>query len=299
MPLVNTTEMFSKAYNNKYAIGAFNIHNMEIVQGVILACKELKSPVIMQVSERSRNYASHTFIVKMIESAVIESNLPIALHLDNGTSFEICKSCIDCGFTSVMIDGSKLSYEDNIALTKKVVDYARPRNVSVEGKIGLNDNEEYTDARMACDFIEKTDIDSIAINIGNVYGINKTENGNNELRLDILRSLKRQLGNIPMVLHGGSSIYQENIETFRKYGGIISDVSGYSEEVLRDAVSMGICKINFDSDLRIAYSSAIRKYLAENPKDYDPINYSAYARDAVKRIAMRKINNILGCKDIV
>lgn len=299
MPIVNTLEMFSKAYHNKYAIGAFNVSNMEIIQGVTSACKELKSPVILQVSAKSRVYAGHTFLVKMAEASVIENNLPIALHLDNSTSFELCKSCIDCGFTSVMIDGSSLSYEDNVELTKKVVDYANPRNVSVEGKLGLYEGEEYTNVRIACDFIEKTKINSIAVDIGNINGINKLKNGNYELRIDILRSLKRQLNDMPMVLHGGSSIYDEEVDEFKKYGGKISDTYGYDEDILKEAVQSGICKINFNSDLQIAYTTAIRKYLFENPNDYNPENYLSFARDAVKKIVARKINNILGSNNIV
>lgn len=299
MPIVNTIEMFSKAYSNKYAIGAFNINNMEIVQGVTAACRELKAPVILQVSANSRIYVGHTFIVKLAEAAVIENNLPIALHLDNGNSFEICKECIDCGFTSVMIDGSSLSYEENIRLTKKVVDYAKPRNISVEGRVGKGKDGKYTDARTACDFIEKTGIDSIAVDIGNCYGINKADDEEAELRIDILRSLRRQLNDTPMVLHGGSTIYEDDVEAIKKYGGVISDTCGYSEDMLKQAVSLGICKINFDSDLRMGYTAAIRKYLSEQPQDYDPRNYLMTAREAVKKIAIRKINNILGCGGII
>ena len=308
MPLVTTTEMFKKAYEGGYAIGAFNVNNMEIVQGITEAAESLKAPVILQVSAGARKYANHTYLTKLVEAAVIESpNIPIALHLDHGADFEICKSCIDGGFTSVMIDGSHHSFEDNITLTKKVVEYAHSKGVTVEGELGqlagieddVNvsaENASYTRPEEVEEFVSKTGVDSLAIAIGTSHGAFKFKPGTKpQLRFDILEEVSRRLPGFPIVLHGASSVPQEYVQEINKYGGNMADAIGIPEDMLRKAATMSVCKINIDSDIRMAMTAAIRKYMAENPGHFDPRQYLTPARDAVRSTVAHKIENVLGC----
>lgn len=307
MPLVNTKEMFKKAYDRGYAIGAFNVNNMEIVQGITEACKELNSPVILQVSSGARKYANHTYLKKLVEAAIEETGLPIALHLDHGDSFELCKSCIDGGFSSVMIDGSHLEYEENIALAKKVADYAHERNVTVEAELGrlagveddVNVSAEdasYTNPAQVQDFVERTGVDSLAIAIGTSHGAYKFKPGQKpQLRFDILKEVEKRLPGFPIVLHGASSVMPEFVEMINNNGGKMPDAIGIPEEMLREAASMAVCKINVDSDLRLAMTGTIRKYLAENPSHFDPRQYLSPARAAIKELVKHKINTVLGC----
>ena len=307
MPLVNTKEMFAKAYEGGYAIGAFNVNNMEIIQGITEAAKELNAPVILQVSAGARKYANHTYLTKLVEAAIIETDLPIALHLDHGDSFELCKACIDGGFSSVMIDGSHYSYEENVALTKKVVDYAHKYNVTVEGELGrlagiedaVNVSAEdscYTNPAEVQDFVERTGVDSLAIAIGTSHGAYKFKPGQKpQLRFDILQEVSERLPGFPIVLHGASSVIPEFVEIINQYGGKMPDAVGIPEEMLRKAATMAVCKINIDSDLRLAMTAAIRKYMAENPSHFDPRQYLAPARAAIKGMVAHKIVDVLGC----
>lgn len=305
MPLVSTKEMFKKAYQEGYAIGAFNVNNMEIIQGITEAAKEEKSPLILQVSSGARKYANHTYLMKLVEAAITETNLPICLHLDHGDSFELCKSCIDGGFTSVMIDGSHLSFEENIELTRKVVEYAHPRNVTVEAEIGrlagvedeIKVNAEqalYTDPAEAEEFVAKTNVDSLAIAIGTSHGAYKFK-GEAKLRFDILEEVGRRLPNFPIVLHGASSVLPEYVDIINKFGGKMPGAKGVPEEMLRKAANMAVCKINIDSDLRLAMTAMVRKNLAEEPENFDPRKYLAPAREAIKQVVRHKLINVLGC----
>ncbi len=306
MPLVNTKEMFKKAYEGGYAIGAFNVNNMEIVQGIIAACKELNSPVILQVSGGARKYAHHAYLYNMVKAAEEESGLPIALHLDHGNSFELCKDCIDGGFTSVMIDGSHLPYEENVALTKKVVDYAHAHGVTVEGELGqlagiedeVNvsaENASYTDPDQVQDFVTRTGVDSLAIAIGTSHGAFKFKPGQKpQLRFDILQEVMDRLPGFPIVLHGASSVMPEYVAQINEFGGQMADAIGIPEDMLRQAASMAVCKINVDSDLRLALTAGIRKHLAENPGHFDPRQYLADGRDNIAEVVRHKIRNVLG-----
>ena len=306
MPLVNTKEMFKKAYEGKYAIGAFNVNNMEIVQGITRACKDLNSPFILQVSAGARKYASHNYLTKLVEAAVLETPQPIALHLDHGDSFELCKSCIDGGFTSVMIDGSHLSYEENVALSKKVVEYAHPRNVKVEAELGrlagieddvnVNDKDaSYTNPAQVEDFVTRTGVDSLAIAIGTSHGAYKFKPGQKpQLRFDILEEVEKRLPNFPIVLHGASSVIPEFVHMINEHGGKMPDAIGIPEDMLRKAAQMAVCKINIDSDLRLAMTATIRKHFDENPSHFDPRQYLAPAREAIYEMVSRKITNVLG-----
>lgn len=306
MSLVNTKEMLKKAYKENYAVGAFNVNNMEIVQGITKACQELKSPVILQVSAGARRYASHTYLMKLVEAAVQETSVPIALHLDHGDSFELCKSCIDGGFTSVMIDGSSLNYEENIELAKRVVDYAHPRKVTVEAELGRlagiedevdvsSEKAYYTDPAQVEDFVERTGVDSLAIAIGTSHGAYKFKPGQNpQLRFDILNEIEKRLPNFPIVLHGASSVIPEFVDMINKNGGKMPDAIGIPEEMLREAAKMAVCKINIDSDLRLAMTGTIRKYLNENPSHFDPRQYLKPAREAIYNMVSHKINNVFG-----
>ncbi len=306
MPLVNTKDMLKKAYEGNYAIGAFNVNNMEIVQGITKACKELNSPAILQVSAGARKYANHTYLTKLVEAAVIETPVPLALHLDHGDSFELCKSCIDGGFTSVMIDGSHLDYEDNIALAKKVAEYAHPRGVEVEAELGrlagieddVNvslDKASYTDPAQVEDFVERTGVDSLAIAIGTSHGAYKFKPGQKpQLRFDILKEVEKRLPGFPIVLHGASSVIPEFVEMINANGGQMPDAIGIPEEMLREAAKMAVCKINIDSDLRLAMTGTIRKYLNENPSHFDPRQYLSPAREAIYKIVSHKISTVLG-----
>lgn len=307
MPLVSTKEMFQKAYEGGYAIGAFNVNNMEIIQGITEAAKEVNSPLILQVSAGARKYAKHVYLMKLIEAAVEDTGLPIAVHLDHGDDFEVCKSCIDGGFTSVMIDGSKHSFEDNIALTKQVVDYAHARGVVVEGELGklagieddVNVSDEdasYTDPAQVEEFVTKTGVDSLAIAIGTSHGAFKFK-GEPRLRFDILEEIQKRLPNYPIVLHGASSVIPEYVEMINKFGGNMPGAQGVPEEMLRHAAKLAVCKINIDSDLRLAMTGSIRKYFAENPSHFDPRQYLTPARAAIKELVKNKIINVLGCND--
>ncbi len=307
MPLVNTKEMFKAAYEGGYAIGAFNVNNMEIIQGIVEAGKKLNAPLILQVSKGARAYANHTYLVKLVEAAVEESGLPIALHLDHGPDFETCKSCIDGGFTSVMIDGSHLPYEENVALTKKVVDYAHERGVTVEGELGqlagieddVNVSAEdasYTNPDQVYDFVTRTGVDSLAIAIGTSHGAFKFKPGQKpQLRFDILEEVSKRLPGFPIVLHGASSVIPEFVEMINNYGGEMPDAIGIPEEMLRQSAQMAVCKINIDSDLRLAMTAAVRKHLVENPNHFDPRQYLKPAREAIQGMVEHKINTVLGC----
>lgn len=307
MPLVTTTKMFKDAYEGGYAVGAFNVNNMEIIQGIVAAGKKLNAPLILQVSKGARAYANHLYLVKLVEAAVEESGLPIALHLDHGPDFETCKACIDGGFTSVMIDGSSLPYEENVALTKKVVDYAHAHDVVVEGELGqlagvedeVNVNAEdasYTNPDQVEDFVKRTGVDSLAIAIGTSHGAYKFKPGQKpQLRFDILEEVSKRLPGFPIVLHGASSVIPEFVEEINKYGGNMPDAIGIPEDMLRQAATMAVCKINIDSDLRLAMTAAIRKHFVEHPSDFDPRQYLRPARDAIEGMVEHKINTVLGC----
>lgn len=307
MPLVTTTKMFKDAYEGGYAVGAFNVNNMEIIQGIVAAGKKLNAPLILQVSKGARAYANHLYLVKLVEAAVEESGLPIALHLDHGPDFETCKACIDGGFTSVMIDGSSLPYEENVALTKKVVDYAHAHGVVVEGELGqlagvedevkVNaEDASYTNPDQVEDFVKRTGVDSLAIAIGTSHGAYKFKPGQKpQLRFDILEEVSKRLPGFPIVLHGASSVIPEFVEEINKYGGNMPDAIGIPEDMLRQAATMAVCKINIDSDLRLAMTAAIRKHFVEHPSDFDPRQYLRPARDAIEGMVEHKINTVLGC----
>ena len=307
MPLVTTTKMFKDAYEGGYAVGAFNVNNMEIIQGIVAAGKKLNAPLILQFSKGARAYANHLYLVKLVEAAVEESGLPIALHLDHGPDFETCKACIDGGFTSVMIDGSSLPYEENVALTKKVVDYAHAHGVVVEGELGqlagvedeVNVNAEdasYTNPDQVEDFVKRTGVDSLAIAIGTSHGAYKFKPGQKpQLRFDILEEVSKRLPGFPIVLHGASSVIPEFVEEINKYGGSMPDAIGIPEDMLRQAATMAVCKINIDSDLRLAMTAAIRKHFVEHPSDFDPRQYLKPAREAIEGMVEHKINTVLGC----
>ena len=307
MPFVTSTEMFKKAYEGGYAIGAFNVNNMEIIQGITEAAKEQNAPLILQVSSGARKYANHTYLLKLVEAAIIETDLPICLHLDHGDTFELCKSCIDGGFTSVMIDGSHHAYEDNVALTKKVVEYAHDHGVVVEGELGRLEGVEddvkvaagegsYTDPDQVQDFVSRTGVDSLAIAIGTSHGAYTFKPGTKpQLRFDILEEVEKRLPGFPIVLHGASSVIPEFVEMINTYGGKMPDAIGVPEDMLRKAASMAVCKINIDSDLRLAMTGTIRKYFAEHPDHFDPRQYLKPARQAIKDMVTHKIVNVLGC----
>ena len=318
MPLVTTTEMFKKAYDGGYAVGAFNVNNMEIVQGITEACQELKAPVVLQVSKGARAYANHNYLVKMVQAAVENCpEIPIALHLDHGDSFEICKSCIDGGFTSVMIDASSKPFEENIALTKQVVEYAHAHGVVVEAELGtlagVEDEvvveagqESYTHPEEVEEFVSRTGCDSLAIAIGTSHGAYKftaAQCTRNEegilvpppLRFDVLEECIKRLPGFPIVLHGSSSVPQEFVKMVNQYGGNMPDAIGIPEDQLRKAAKLAVCKINIDSDIRLAMTATIRKHFAEHPADFDPRQYLKPARQAVKDMVTHKLINVLGC----
>lgn len=310
MPLVTTTEMFKKAYEGGYAIGAFNVNNMEIVQGITEACREVNSPVILQVSKGARAYANHNYLMKLVEAALLEfPELPIALHLDHGPDFETCKACIDGGFTSVMIDGSSLPFEENIKLSKQVVDYAHAHGVVVEAELGTLEGIEddviveagrgsYTKPEEVEEFVERTNCDSLAIAIGTSHGAYKFKPGTKpQLRFDVLDEIVERLPGFPIVLHGSSSVPQEFVSIINKYGGNMAGAVGVPEEQLRQAARSAVCKINIDSDIRLAMTATIRKYFAEHPDHFDPRQYLKPARQAVKDMVKHKIINVLGCND--
>lgn len=305
MPLVTSKEMFKKAYEGGYAIGAFNVNNMEIVQGITEAAKEVKAPLILQVSAGARKYANHTYLMKLIEAALIETGLPICVHLDHGDTFELCKSCVDGGFTSVMIDGSHHPFEENIRLTKQVCDYAHEKGAVVEGELGrlagiedavnVSDKDAaFTDPDQVEEFVKRTGVDSLAIAIGTSHGAFKFK-GEPKLRFDILEEIQKRLPGFPIVLHGASSVIPEYVEMINKFGGSMPGAQGVPEAMLRKAASMAVCKINIDSDLRLAMTASIRKYFAENPSHFDPRQYLSPARAAIKELVKNKLVNVLGC----
>ncbi len=305
MPLVTSKDMFKKAYEGGYAIGAFNVNNMEIIQGITEAAKEENAPLILQVSAGARKYANHTYLVKLVEAAIHETGLPICLHLDHGDSFEQCKSCIDGGFTSVMIDGSHHSFEENIEVTKKVVEYAHARGVVVEAELGklagiedaVNVSEKdaaFTDPNQVEEFVTKTGVDSLAIAIGTSHGAYKFK-GAAQLRFDILEEIQKRLPGYPIVLHGASSVIPEYVDMINQFGGQMPGAKGVPEDMLRKAASMAVCKINIDSDLRLAMTATIRKYFAENPSHFDPRQYLGPARTAIKDLVRHKLVHVLGC----
>ncbi len=308
MPLVTTTEMFKKAYKGGYAIGAFNVNNMEIVQGITEACAETRSPVILQVSKGARAYANHTYLTKLVEAAVIENpDIPIALHLDHGPDFETCKSCIDGGFTSVMIDGSSLPFDENVKLAKRVVEYAHDHGVVVEAELGTlagiedevnvsAEDSSYTRPEEVEEFVTRTGCDSLAIAIGTSHGAYKFKPGTKpQLRFDILEEVEKRLPGFPIVLHGSSSVPQEFVEMINTYGGAMPGAIGVPEEQLREAARMAVCKINIDSDLRLAMTGTIRKYFAEHPDHFDPRQYLKPARENIKAMVKHKLIDVLGC----
>lgn len=311
MPLVDTREMFKKAYEGHYAIGAFNINNMEQIQGIVDACNELHSPVILQVSRGARKYAKPIYLKKMVEAAVEDSNIPIALHLDHGDTFETCKDCIDGGFTSVMIDGSSLSLEENIALTKKVCEYAHSHvpYVTVEGELGrlagveehVNvsaEDSSYTNPEDVERFVRETGVDSLAIAIGTSHGAFKFKPGTKpQLRFDILEEVARRLPNFPIVLHGASSVVQEYVKILEENGGKMPNAIGVPEDMLRQAATMAVCKINIDSDIRLACTAMVRKHLFEHPDHFDPRQYLTDARQAIHDMVAHKIKTVLGSEN--
>lgn len=305
MPFVTSTEMFKKAYEGGYAIGAFNVNNMEIIQGITEAAKEENAPLILQVSAGARKYANHTYLMKLIEAALIETGLPICVHLDHGDSFELCKSCIDGGFTSVMIDGSHLPFAENIKLTRQVVEYAHDHGVVVEGELGrlagvedevnvAEKDSAYTDPDEVEEFVAKTGVDSLAIAIGTSHGAFKFK-GQPSLRFDILEEVQKRLPGFPIVLHGASSVIPEFVDMINLHGGKMDGAQGVPEDMLRKAASMAVCKINIDSDLRLAMTGTVRKQLADDPAEFDPRKYLGPAREAIKVLVKNKIVNVLGC----
>ena len=307
MPLVTSKEMFEKAYKGGYAIGAFNVNNMEIIQGITGAAAELKAPVILQVSKGARAYANRTYLMKLVEAAVIETGLPICLHLDHGVSFELYKSCIDDGFTSVMIDASSKPFAENIALTRQVVEYAHDHGVVVEAELGTlagiedevnvsAEDSSYTRPEEVEEFVSKTGCDSLAIAIGTSHGAYKFKPGTKpQLRFDVLEEVEKKLPGFPIVLHGSSSVPQEFVEKINKFGGNMPGAIGVPEDQLRKAASMAVCKINIDSDLRLAMTASIREYLALHPDHFDPRQYLKPARQAIQDMVAHKIVDVLGC----
>ena len=317
MPLVTTTEMFKKAYSGGYAIGAFNVNNMEIVQGITEAAKEVSAPLILQVSKGARAYANHTYLVKLVEAAIMETGLPICLHLDHGDSFETCKSCIDGGFTSVMIDASSKPFAENIEITKQVVEYAHAHGVVVEAELGAlagiedevqvsAEESHYTRPEEVEEFVSKTGCDSLAIAIGTSHGAYKftaaqcTRNEKGELvppplRFDILDEVVKRLPGFPIVLHGSSSVPQEFVKMVNANGGKMPDAVGIPEEQLRQAARSAVCKINIDSDLRLAMTGTIRQFFCEHPDKFDPREYLKPARAAIKELVKHKLIDVLGC----
>ena len=304
MALVTTKEMFKKAYEGNYAVGAFNINNMEIIQAITEAAAEEKSPVILQVSAGARKYAKHAYLKALAKAAIEDTGIDLALHLDHGDGFEICKSCIDGGFSSVMIDGSKYSFEENIAVTKKVVDYAHAHGVVVEGELGKlagieadvnvsEDDAMYTNPDEVEEFVERTGVDSLAIAIGTSHGAYKFK-GEARLRLDILEEIERRLPQFPIVLHGASSVIPELVDEINACGGNLAGAKGVPEHLLREAAKRAVCKINIDSDIRLAMTAGIRRILTAKPDVFDPRGYLTVGRDEVKKMVKHKIVNVLG-----
>jgi len=306
MAVVTSKKMFEDAYRGGYAIGAFNVNNMEIIQGITEAAKEAGSPLILQVSAGARKYAKHVYLMKLIEAAVEDTNLPICVHLDHGENFEVCKSCIDGGFSSVMIDGSKYPFEENISLTRQVVDYAHERGVVVEGELGrLSGIEDdikvegkdasYTDPDQVAEFVRRTGVDSLAIAIGTSHGAYKFKPGQKpQLRFDILEEIEKRIPGFPIVLHGSSSVIPEYVKIINENGGSMPDAIGVPEDMLRKAASMAVCKINIDSDLRLAMTAGVREHLAKYPDHFDPRQYLTPGRDNIRELVKHKLIHVLG-----
>ena len=305
MPIVNSREMFKKAYEGGYAVGAFNVNNMEIIQGITEAAKEENAPLILQVSAGARKYAKHVYLMKLIEAAEADTGLPIVVHLDHGADFDICKSCIDGGFTSVMIDGSHFPFEENMELTRKVVEYAHKYNVTVEGELGRlagvedevkvsHEDSSYTDPAQVQEFVQNTGVDSLAIAIGTSHGAFKFK-GEPKLRFDILEEVGKRLPGFPIVLHGASSVIPSYVEMINQYGGSMPGAQGVPEDMLRKAASMAVCKINIDSDLRLAFTGEVRRHFVEHPDHFDPRQYLTDARNGVREMVRHKIMDVLGC----
>lgn len=304
MALITSKEMFQKALKSDYAVGAFNVNNMEIIQGIVDAAKEENAPLILQVSAGARKYAKPAYLVKLVEAAMIDTGLDICLHLDHGEDFEICKKCVDDGFTSVMIDGSKYPFEENVALTKRVVEYAHAKGVVVEAELGrlsgIEDNinvderqATFTDPKEAAEFVERTGVDSLAIAIGTSHGAYKFK-GDPYLDFERLKKIHELIPDTPLVLHGASTVLPEFVDLCNKYGGKIPGAKGVPENMIREASKYGICKVNIDTDLRLAMTAEIRRYLAEHPEDFDPRKYLGPARNAIKAMVQHKIRNVLG-----
>lgn len=303
MPLTSPKDMFRRAYQEGYAVGAFNVNNMEIIQGIMQAGAEEKAPLILQVSAGARKYAGEKYIVKLIEAGLLESDLPVVLHLDHGADFEICKACVDGGFTSVMIDGSHLPFEENIAVTRRVVEYAHDHGVWVEAELGRlagveedvsSEHSIYTDPDQAVEFVQRAGCDSLAIAIGTSHGAYKFKG---EARLDFerLELIGKLLPEYPLVLHGASSVPRQFVDMCNEFGGKVAGAAGVPEELLRKAAGMAVCKINIDTDIRLAMTAFIRKFLVEHPEEFDPRGYLKPARQAVKDMVQHKIRNVLGC----
>ena len=303
MALVTTKDMFAKALKSDYAIGAFNVNNMEIIQGIVDAAKEEQSALILQVSAGARKYAKPAYLTKLVEAAILDTDLDIALHLDHGEDFEICKKCVDDGFTSVMIDGSKHSFEDNIRITKEVVEYAHAHGVVVEAELGklagVEDDVKvdarsatFTDPDEAAEFVERTGVDSLAIAIGTSHGAYKFK-GEPYLDYERLKKIHTLIPDTPLVLHGASTVLQEFVAKCNQYGGQVAGAQGVPEEMIREAVKYGICKVNIDTDLRLAMTAEVRKYIMENPGEFDPRKYLGPAREAIKGMVQHKIKNVL------
>ncbi len=307
MPLVTTTEMFKKAYEGKYAVGAFNVNNMEIIQGIAEAAKEENAPLILQVSAGARKYAKHVYLIKLVEAAIEDTGITVALHLDHGEDFEICMACVDGGFSSVMIDGSKYPFAENIRITKQIVEYAHSKGIVVEGELGklagIEDNINVSDKDSAFtnpdeveEFVARTGVDSLAIAIGTSHGAYKFKQGQKpQLRFDILEEIEKRIPGFPIVLHGASSVMPEYVKIVNEFGGKMPDAIGVPEDMLRRASSMAVCKINIDSDLRLAMTASIRKHLYENPSHFDPRQYLTPARENIKTVVAHKMRNVLGC----
>ena len=307
MALVTTKEMFKKALTEDYAVGAFNVNNMEIIQGIVEAAQEESAPLILQVSAGARKYANPTYLVKLVEAAIIDTGLDIVLHLDHGADFDICKKCVDDGFTSVMIDGSKHPFEENIKLTKQVVEYAHSKGVSVEAELGklagVEDdvkvsarNATFTVPEEAAEFVEKTGVDSLAIAIGTSHGAYKFK-GEPYLDFERLKEIHKLIPDTPLVLHGASTVLPEFVSKCNEYGGNIPGAQGVPEDMIKTATKYGICKVNIDTDLRLAMTAEIRKHFAEHPEDFDPSKYLGPARDAIKGMVQHKIKNVLNASN--
>lgn len=307
MPIVTSQEMFKKAYEGGYAVGAFNVNNMEIIQGITEAAKDVSAPLILQVSAGARKYAKHIYLMKLVEAAEADTGLPICIHLDHGESFDVCKSCIDGGFTSVMFDGSKYAFEENIKLTSEVVKYAHDRGVVVEGELGklagieddvnvAAEDASFTRPDEVEEFVAKTGVDSLAIAIGTSHGAYKFKPGQKpRLRFDILEEVQKRLPGFPIVLHGASSVIPSLVEIINANGGAMPDAVGIPEDMLRQAARMAVCKINIDSDLRLAMTAGIRLHMANNPSHFDPRQYLAPGRDNIRELVKNKLVNVLGC----